>query len=1035
MSRTVPDRRDDTAALYPRDTRIEQLVLDRAARAPRSVAVADGTSLTYGQLAAWSAGIANRLEVSPGDVVALHLSRGAAFAAAALAALRAGAVYMPVDPDHPDERVAYLLQDAGAVAVLSSAADAQRAALRGARVIDPCECAEAPGTPRPDGTAATDPAYLMYTSGTTGQPKGVLVPHRAVVRLAHDSSHAHLGPDTVMAHIGATSFDASVWELWGTLINGGTLQVLSRETVLDPDEFGQAIATHAITTGLVTSALFSHLADADPGMFAPMRELLVGGDVLSATHAQAVLAACPDLRLVNAYGPTENGVISTVHQVVPGKDRQRVPIGLPINNSSALVVTDEGNLQQPGLPGELWVGGDGLAVGYHQRPQLTAAAFVEAPFAPGERFYRTGDRVVRRPDGAIEFVGRADGQVKVRGQRVELGEIENLLIGVDGVEEAVVLADKSVPGEPVLRAFVTGTVTADQARADLSRRVPEHLVPSSVTVMARFPLTGHGKVDRQALGALVARPDPDPDPTARTVGTVSLTPAQEQVAQIWRRVVGVEEIAPGDTLTQLGGSSLAATRIAGLLRAGTGRTCRVMWVLRDDLATLTTRLEQAPPVPARPTGPQNDAPSTLPLLPQQSAVLTEALLRPADLGYNLPVVVEIPGHQPGLDLASALARLRARHEALRTTLVAGADGQWYQRVGPVNGGAVPFEVLRAPGDDLETVLHSWVRPFDLEAGPLWRAALVSGPNRQALALDVHHLIADGWSLRVLLEDLTAAREPAVSSYGELVREALFQHSEEPGQRPAFAERPGPDLRPDLPLDRPRPPLRSTAGAWVRHPLGPGRTRAVRALAQDLGTPPFAVYLAALGVVLARVTGSTRPTVAVPFSGRHVAGGEHAVGMLVATHALNLPVAPETSFPSAVRMLAATAAETADLPQPAQDARHGGRRDRHPVADVLFAFQDTGLGDVDVAGGRARWLPELTGAVLFDLALHIEPRGEEDEALWGFASAILDVGTVRALHSELTDVLDTAVSDPHRLVGSLVAPAPSTAARPDFVFDL
>ncbi|GAB3274768.1 non-ribosomal peptide synthetase [Kineosporia babensis] len=1031
MTRTVPDPRDDAPALYPRDTRIEQLVLDRAARTPRSVAVADGTSLTYAQLADWSAGIANRLEVSPGDVVALHLSRGAAFAAAALAVLRAGAVYMPVDPDHPDERVAYLLQDAGAVAVLSSAADAQRAALRGARVIDPCECAEAPGTPRPHGTAATDPAYLMYTSGTTGRPKGVLVPHRAVVRLAHDATHAHLGPDTVMAHIGATSFDASVWELWGTLINGGTLQVLSRETVLDPDEFGQAIATHAITTGLVTSALFSHLADADPGMFAPMRDLLVGGDVLSATHAQAVLAACPNLRLVNAYGPTENGVISTVHQVVPGKDHRRVPIGLPIDNSSALVVTDEGHLQRPGLPGELWVGGDGLAVGYHRRPQLTAAAFVEASFAPGERFYRTGDRVVCRPDGAIEFVGRADGQIKVRGQRVELGEVENLLIGVDGVEEAVVLADKSVPGEPVLRAFVTGTATAGQVRADLSRRVPEHLVPSSVTVMARFPLTGHGKVDRQALGALVAQPDTDPDPRARTAGTVSLTPAQEQVAQIWRRVVGVEEIAPGDTLTQLGGSSLAATRIAGLLRAGTGRTCRVMWVLRDDLATLTTRLEQAPPVPARPTGAQNDAPSTLPLLPQQSAVLTEALLRPGDLGYNLPVVVEIPGHQLGLDIAGALARLRDRHEALRTTLVAGTDGQWRQRVGPVNGGAVPFEVLRAPGDDLETVLHSWVRPFDLEAGPLWRAALVSGPTRQAMAIDAHHLIADGWSLRVLLEDLTAARQSAVPSYGELVCEALSQQMEQPERRAAFARQPGPDL----PLDRPRPPLRSTAGAWVRHPLGLKRTRAVRALAQDLGAPPFAVYLTALGVVLARVTGSPRPTVAVPFSGRHVAGGEHAVGMLVATHTLDVPVAPETSFPSAVRELATTAAETADLPQPVQDAGHGGRRDRHPVADVLFAFQDTGLGDVDVAGGRPRWLPELTGAVLFDLALHIEPRGEGDEALWGFASAILDAGTVHALHTELTDVLDAAVSDPHRPVGSLGAPAPSAAVRPDFVFDL
>lgn len=1026
-----------TVMPYPRDARIEQLVLDRAADAPDKPAIVDGAAFTYGRLATWSAVLAARLScvgVGSSDVVALHLPRGAAFAASALAILRLGAAYLPVDPDYPDERVSYLLADGDVRAVV--AAEAHRArpafAMAGVRVVDPGDMREPPGrggTDRPgDADTATDPACILYTSGTTGRPKGVVIPHRALIRIAYDTDHARLGPGTAMAHIAATTFDASAWELWGTLVHGGTVYTVDKESVLDPVELGRAFAEYAITTSLVTSALFSHLADADPGLFSPLTDLLVGGDVLSSAHAHAVLAACPGLRLLNVYGPTENGVLSTVHLVRPG-DGPRIPIGRPIRNSTAYVVAEDGTLQRPGIAGELWVGGDGLAVGYHRRPDLTAQAFVDAPFAPGTRLYRTGDRVLQRADGIIEFLGREDHQVKVRGQRVELGEIQQALMELPGIDEAVVLADRSHPGDPVLRGFVTGTADAADIRVKLADRLPDFLIPRAVTVLDRFPLTGHGKVDRAALAALPAKTaGPVAGPAAR------LSPDEERVAAVWRTVLSVPAVVRHDTVTGLGGSSLAATRIAGILRTEFGRQCRVAWVLKDDLATVTRKIagqDGATACVTSTVGPD------LPLLPQQAAVLAEAIARPGDLGYNLPVVVETSNQLDVSQVRAALDAVMARHGALRTTMVLRSDRTVCQQVRPGTADPVPLDVLQADGDRLDDALRGWVRPFDLEAGPLWRAAIVSGVTRHALALDVHHIVADGWSLRVLFEEISAllsASPPSLRPAPEYAQVVTTAHAgaDTPGAAWPALETAIAGERPDLPIDHSRPSLRLTAGDWVRQYLGPQRSTAVRDCARALGAPPFAVYLAALAVVLGRVTGSSKPVVAVPFSGRHVAGGDQAIGMLVVTHALPVPVGAPERFADVVNWVAQAAAEVADQPQRAAIPT---RQDRHPVADVLFALQDTGLAAVPVVGGRPQWRPDLTGTVLFDLALHVEPGPDGDYALWGWATAILEPGTVNALHNEFTAVIDAGVAAPATTAVSLGLSDQPAAERPAFSFDL
>ncbi|WP_456786198.1 amino acid adenylation domain-containing protein [Cellulomonas sp. P5_C5] len=999
---------------YPRDARIEHLVLGHADRAPDAVAVVDGaTRLTYGQLADASGRLAVDLRAAgarPGDVVALFLPRGASLVVAALAVLRAGATYLPVDPEYPDARVAYMLRDSAAAVVVAAAGERSRipADLGGVPVVDP----DAPPawSGEPDVLAdAGAAAYLMYTSGTTGEPKGVLIPHRGVVRLVVGSSYVELGAGTVMAHIGATGFDASVFEMWGALVNGGTLVVLDRATVIDAVELRAALAEHGITSGLVTSALFAHLADEDPTLFAPMTDLVVGGDVLSAAHARAVLAANPGLRLVNAYGPTENSVISTTHRVSPSSG-SRVPIGRPIANSTALVLGPDRRLVPVGVPGELHVGGDGLALGYHRRPDATQAAFVEHPFVAGERLYRTGDRVVLRHDGSIDFRGRLDEQVKIRGFRVEPAEVEQVMCGIEGVEEAVVVVRRRRgSSDSELCAYVTGSRDLQEGplRALVRTVLPEHMVPTSVVVLDRLPLTAHGKVDRAAL----------PEPGRVLVVAVDLSTDEERMASLWREVLGVPVVGPHDTLRDLGGSSLSATRIAGLVRSRLGWSCPVAAVLgggslRELVASLPREGGQQGPT-------AGSGALVGPLSPQQRAVHAELTAAPGSLDYNLPVVVDVGARDLDLDLlTSTWETLVGRHEVLRTSFRTDSSGAPVQEVGASCRVHLETVALDAWAD-LDGWARTWVRPFDLGRAPLWRLAVVRAPGRSAIVLDVHHLVTDGFSLRLLMEEWSALLDGVDVLAPPLRYRDFAAWSAVPGR--AVSDAGGTTQPPpDLPVDRPRPPLRSTAGRYLSFSLGDPRSRRVRACARDLGVSPFVVLLSAYATFLGRVTGADDVTVAVPFSGRNVPHTERVQGMFVTTAAVPLHPAPTTTFRQLVVSTAQASVAAMDGGLAAAGRAVG--RDRHPLADTLFALQDTGLAQVQLLGGRPRWRPELTGSTIFDLNLQVDDDGETFEAVWGYSTALFDRASVESFRDDLLAVVDAATVDPDVPLQSLAARA-------------
>ncbi|MCX5193514.1 amino acid adenylation domain-containing protein [Streptomyces sp. NBC_00249] len=1050
---------NDTGAEYPRESRVEELFAERARTAPGHPAVVHGdTVLSYAELDRRAELLAHRLRAEgllPSEPVALLMPREAGLVVAALAVLKAGGVYLPVDPGYPGDRIAYLLADSAARLVLTTGALAEGLGPvpdLPSTVLDldtmdwqaPPPAHEA--APAPDGPppGAGDAAYLMYTSGTTGKPKGVLVPHRGIVRLVSAADYVRLDSTTRMAQVGATGFDASVWEMWGALLGGGTLHILDRETLLDTEELGRALREQGITTALFTSALFNQLADEDPGLFRPLRDLLVGGDVLSAGHAREVLSVNPGLRLVNAYGPTENAVISTC-QVLGGPVGARVPIGRPVPNATAYVLNQDGLPLPTGVPGELYVGGDGLALGYHGRPDLTELAFVPHPFAPGETLYRTGDRVRLLPDGAVDFVGRTDHQVKVRGFRVEPGEVETTLASLPGVRAAVVLARRRPDSsDSYLCGYLVGDreLDADLVRAAAAELLPPHMVPSYVMVLPALPLTANGKVDRAAL--------PAAGTGTRTSG--ARPPGDDlerRLLELWEDVLGIRGIGVDDPLDTHGASSLTATRVSARVRRTLKLVCPVSLVLAArTVAGLAERLRTAEtadhgpePLGVRPDGAGEPAP----LSPQQHRIYIEQLKDPAGTEYNLPLVVDLPSAPSAERLRVTLAALVARHEVLRTDVALDGEGRPRQRVH--DDLPVVLEQVELSADaDVDAWTAGWVRAFDPHRGPLWRAALLRHGTGTRLVLDIHHLLTDGYSLMLLatewaqLLDGGQPSEPELG-YRDFARWATGPRGRElaMSQREFWLRTYATPVRPlDLPTDLPRPPVRRTEGAYLGFPLGAELSRAVRELARSEGVTPFHVLLAGYTAFLGRMSGSDDVTVGTPVSGRHLPGVERVQGMFVNTLCLRLNPDPELSFRTYLRAVAehaVAAADHQDFPFEEIVAATGERDySRNPLFDTLFAVQDTGLHQVGFLGGQPRWLPEATGRTIFDLNLQIEDAPEGFTANWAYSTSLFLRPTVELFRDELLTLLDAALGDPDAALHGMGRVAAKAQPLPDLDFD-
>ncbi|MFG1829407.1 amino acid adenylation domain-containing protein [Micromonospora chersina] len=1008
---------------------LHRMVAAQAARTPEAEAVRhrDGT-LSYRQLdeaANRLARVLLRRGVTREDRVGVCLPRTPELVVALLAVLKAGAAYVPLDPAYPPARVAFMAADSGVRLVLTRADLAGRFPDTAVAVdrLDPAGDATDPAAP----STPEDLAYVIYTSGSTGRPKGVAIEHRSASVLMHwvrqTFDDAELG-----GLLAATSvcFDLSVFEIFGPLCWGGRVLLVDDVLALAAPGAERLPVTLVNTVPSAMGELLT--ASALP---AGVRTVCLAGEPLTAALAARVWSRPHVRRLCNLYGPSEDTTYSTWAEVPP--DSGDPPIGRPLPRTRAYVLDPDGQPVPPGEPGELHLAGAGLARGYLDRPEETRARFLPDPFRPGERMYRTGDRVRLRPDGQLAYLGRLDDQVKLRGYRIELGEVAARLAALPGVREATAAVRPGPSGDPLLVGYLVGE-RRDDVRARLAEVLPAPLVPATLVWLDRLPTLPNGKVDRGAL--------PAPTLGGDTGAGAALDGTAGTVAAVWRELLGVPVPGVDSDFLALGGDSLLAVRCATRLAAATGRPVRPGDLFaHPTVAALAAHLDAlaADPEPApEPTGPAPAGPA--PLSAAQTRLWFLHRLDPADTSYLLAFAVRFGTPLDPDRLARALRRVVERHPALRTVFPDGPDGP-VQQVRPT-ADVTPVVAPPDPGTSLDARLRRLAAeatraPMDLAAGPLLRAHLVPDDAGRALALllVVHHIVCDDWSFGVLVRDLAEAYDregdPAAAPEQPAAGPAAFARSQRDwlagpaGQRAVaevLAELHGaPDLI-DLPAA-----LRTTQdtddgpvpGAALRTRLDAATARAARELARAERVSLHMVGLAAFATLLGAATGRRDLLVGVAFAGRTSVAAEQSVGCHVNTLPLRLRPAPERGFADLLaeaRRVTLFAAAHQDVPFDllVERLRPTRRPRRNPLVQVAFGVQNAPPARHRGAAGIEFTGVELTpDTARLDLTLWLDERRDGLAALWTYRTDLFDHDGVAAWHRRFCAVLRTAAADPRR----------------------
>ncbi|HSZ40601.1 MAG TPA: amino acid adenylation domain-containing protein [Trebonia sp.] len=1050
---------NDTGENPPAAT-LPELFQAQAARTPDAVAVAsEDAELTYAELNSRANRLARLLierGARPERLVGVLLERSADLVVALLAVLKAGAAYLPVDPAYPAERVAYLLDDARPVCVVTTSALQAGGWAPGheAQVVvldDPEVTADLRARPDTDVPAAecesslrpTHPAYAIYTSGSTGRPKGVLVAHESVARLVCRANYIEVGPGDVVGQLASVSFDAATFEIWGALLSGATLAV-APVRLLSVAELKAFVAGHGVTVMWLTAGLFHQVADADVTALRGVRQLLAGGDVLSVRRCRAVLAALPGLRLVNGYGPTENTTFTATH-AVRGADlagSATVPIGRPVSGTRVYVLDAGLRPVPPGTAGELYVAGTGLARGYLHRPALTAERFVANPFgAAGERIYRTGDLARWTADGALEFLGRDDGQVKIRGFRIELEEVESALASYPQVGQAAVAAVGEPSGDKRLAGYVVprpgaGDLNIAELKAWVAGRLPEYMVPASIVALDTLPLTVNGKLDRHALPALRLR--------SAASYRAPATAREEVLCGIFADVLGVPRVGVDDSFFELGGHSLLATRLISRVR--TLLNVEVpMRALFEAPTVAGFAVQLAGAIPGREALAAGPRPEAVPLSFAQRRLWFLHQLDGPGATYNIPVALRLRGSLDQQALRSALDDVAGRHEVLRTVFDV-VDGEPRQRLLNVARAGALLTVAEATGLDMAQlsarVAEAAQYAFDLSAeAPLRAWLLRTGADEWILVLVVHHLAADGWSMAPLARDLSLAYEarhagtaprwtalPAQYADFTLWQRARLGRAEDPDSvlarqlafwREALAD--APEELP-LPADRARPETASHRGGSVRLPIDAELHARIADVARAQGVTVFMVLQAGLALLLSRVGAGTDIPIGTPVAGRLDEALEDLVGFFVNTLVLRTDVSGDPAFTELlgrIREVDLEAYAHQDVPfeRLVEDLAPTRSMARHPLFQVMLAVHNQAQPVVRLPGVAATVIPVDSPSAKFDLDFSFTETfgaGGQPAGLRGqltYAADLFDHATAEALGQRLVRVLTQALAEP------------------------
>jgi len=1022
---------------YPRDIPLHRLFERQASLVPEHIAIVlEEESMSYAELNEAANALARWMTnrgVTQHSRVALVLSRSCDMPIAILAVLKTGSAYVPIDPKYPADRIRFMLQDAGISTLLagSSTASMCRELLHDSDMsIDVIDMNAKRGEWRKEDnnnlsveSTAQDIAYIMYTSGSTGIPKGILTTHRNVSRVVVDTDYICLSDEDVLLQLSNYAFDGSTFDLYGALLNGAKLVLVNEDDLLDVHQLIRLIRNNNVSVFFTTTALFNTLVDHGLEELSKLRHILFGGERASAPHVKRALRTLGPGVLLHVYGPTESTVFATCYKVEElEQDGVIIPIGKPIAHSEAYVLNVSGNMVPSLVPGELCIAGDGVASGYLNMQEMTDSKFIPHPFKAGELLYKTGDLVRRLPDGNLEFMDRMDTQVKLRGFRIELGEIESKLLECTGMREAVVVL-KYRDSDPLLCAYVVAeeSMSIEQLRTELGVKLPLFMIPSAFVQLDKLPLTANGKLNKNAL--------PEPDYTAQGVAAAYVAPAtltEEKVAGIWQQVLKVEAVGVCDHFFEHGGHSLkAATLISEIYKQ-----CQVRMPIKEIFKLPTVR-EQAAWI----DGASKEAfdpilqvpmSSSYPLSPSQQRIFLIEAMGDVGITYHIPLALRLTKQVQRSELARGIRELIRIHEPLRTSfrLIGGEACQIVHE-------QVHFELQETKCEEngLEELFRTFVHPLDLMQAPLLDASLVSCESGEAyLFLNLHHIIADGISIGLIMEQLVQLvdgenLEPPLVHYKDY---AVWRTKQNVTERLLESDRywqaqlaaPLPLL--DMPLDFPRGERQSFGGETVVFDIPAQLSNRLQELSDTIGVSLNSVLFASYAILLQNYTGQRDLVIGALTAGRTHPDTTNMVGMFNGFLPIRLEVEEVESFIQVAKgaheqLLAAFEHQETSFDRMIEAAQLSYEPSRNALFDTMLILHNQFDANPEVKGRTWGLLPApISGNATSKLDFKLDIYGQGSSGLRGeleFNTSLFRRDTMERLAQRLMILLEQVVDHP------------------------